>query len=69
MKRPSTPETTFLSAQEAICVVDHETQPRIKSDVPCMPTFIASHPLDPAHRLSRRRVDFAVAIPFLSRAA
>lgn len=71
MKRPSTPETQFLSAQDAACVVDYEPQTRIKSDLQCMQAFIASHPLGLAQRLSLRRVrdDFAVATPFPSLAA
>ncbi|UUZ65261.1 hypothetical protein LP417_12015 [Polaromonas sp. P1-6] len=71
MKRPPTPETQFLSAQDAVCVVDHEPQTRIKSDVQRRQAFIAGHPLGLAQGLSRRRVrdDFAVATPFLSLAA
>lgn len=69
MKRPSTPETQFLSAQAAACVVDHETQTRIKSDLQCMQAFIASYPLGLAQRLRMIRDDFAVATPFLSLAA
>ncbi|WP_332774555.1 hypothetical protein [Polaromonas sp.] len=62
MKRPSTPETQFLSAQDAARVVDYEPQIRIKSDVQRM--GLAQH-------LSRRRVcdDFALATPFLPLAA
>lgn len=54
MKRPSTPETQFLSAQAAACVLDHEAQTRIKSDV---------------QGLRRVRDDFALATSFLSLAA